>query len=131
MPAERGRPGSTRETAPPYNHGMRSPILLLPLLFILADGAACKDDEPTGADFGEACGQDDAAEELPCGDDLMCELGYCEEVCEKDEDCRSYPDAKRVCFNGACNFVCNTDWTCPDTLPVGPLQCMFEACISL
>lgn len=110
---------------------MRSPTIILlplPLLFILADGAACKDDEPTGADFGEPCGQDDAAEDLPCLDGLTCAYGYCEETCEADSDCRTYPDTKRICDLGTCNFVCDADWSCPQTLPASPLQCVFETC---
>jgi hypothetical protein len=69
---------STRGTALLYPSEMRSPTILLPLLFILADGVRCKDDAPAGGEFGEPCGGD---VETPCADGLECSLGYCEEQC--------------------------------------------------
>lgn len=123
--------GSTRETALPYNDGMRSPIILLPLLFILADGAACKDDEPALAEFGDPCGQDDAAEDLPCGDGLECSLGYCEDTCSRDEDCRSIPGVMHICDGEVCKIHCDKESVCPQNLAASPLQCVFEACSAI
>lgn len=105
--------------------------MLLPLLFVLADGVACKDQEPAVADFGEPCGQDDAAEDLPCGDGLECSLGYCEETCSKDEDCRPIPDAMHVCDGGVCKIHCDAESVCPQNLAASPLQCVFEACSAI
>ena len=57
MQAEHAPYISTRGTALLYPSEMRSPTILLPLLFILADGVRCKDDAPAHSEFGEPCGQ--------------------------------------------------------------------------
>jgi len=109
---------------------MRPTIVLLPLLLILVDGVACKDDESPTAAFGEPCGQDDPGEDLPCGDGLTCDNLYCEEVCESDADCRAISGAMHVCDAGTCKIFCDADNACPTSLPVGPLQCVFETCVA-
>lgn len=113
--------GSTRETALPYNDGMRSPIILIPLLFILADGAACKNDEPTGADFGEPCGGE---MNTSCADGLECSLFYCEEKCSDSSECRPVEGFERECALGVCHIRCdeNNNLACPQSLET-PLEC--------
>lgn len=122
---------STRETALPY-HGdaMRTPTLFLPLFFLVADGLACKDDEPTGGEFGDPCGyepEDD--EETPCAESLECDTGYCEEECQSDADCQMVPGYERMCYAGLCHFPCKTNEECPQTLAT-PLECITEWCSS-
>ena len=72
---------STRGPALPYAAGMRSSTILIPLLFILADGVRCKDDAPAGSEFGEPCGKGSGPvdAELSCASGLECYIGYCEE----------------------------------------------------
>ena len=56
---------STRVTALAYDaDAMRARTLFLPFLLLL-DGVACKDDEPTGNEFGEPCGYDLETEVAP------------------------------------------------------------------
>lgn len=117
--------GSTRETALPYNPAMRSPIMVLPLLFILVDGVACKDDEPTGGEFGDPCGGDTA---MSCGEGLECYIGYCEEKCEQDSDCQPVEGYRHECDFGLCHIVCDQDTLdCPQTLTT-PLTCGIDWC---
>ena len=131
MQAECSSPlDSTRETARPYNCAMRSPtIILLPLLFILAHGAACKDDEPTGGEFGDPCGYDaEKDENKTCGDGLECDTGYCEEKCEVDSDCQQVEGHKHICSSGLCRIPCGqTEGDCPQTLAT-PLECIITWC---
>ena len=114
--------GSTRETALPYNDGMRSPIILLPLLFILADGAACKDDdEPTGGEFGDPCGGDT---DMSCGEGLECSTGYCTEKCVEDGDCQPVDGYLQECGFGLCHIRCDEKTqSCPQSLGQ-PLECV-------
>jgi len=123
---------STRETALPY-HGdaMRSPTLLLPLFFLVADGLACKDDEPTGGEFGDPCGydpEDDSSK--TCGEGLECYIGYCEEKCEADSDCQPVEGHQHVCDAGLCHILCGqTSEGCPQSLAT-PLKCVVSWCES-
>jgi hypothetical protein len=128
--AEAAQIRSTRETAPSYPCGMRSPITLLPLLLILADGVACKDDEPTGAEFGEPC---DASEETdqssPCGTGLYCFKGYCEETCEDNSHCQPITGFRHECVAGLCHIYCDeVSRECPQTLEAAPLMCSVMWC---
>jgi hypothetical protein len=123
--------GSTRETAPSYHVGMRSPIILLPLLFILADGVACKDDEPTGAEFGEPCGYDLETEKtMNCVEDLECDIGSCKEKCDNNGDCRLIEGYNHTCSAGVCQIRCNeTTKECPQDFAI-PFECVLDACVS-
>ena len=91
---------------------MFKPTILLPLLFILGAGVGCKDDEPTGAQFGEACG------DVDCAEGLECFTGYCAETCMEDADCRPLDGFSHVCRNGGvCWIACEAPtYACPDDL---------------
>lgn len=97
---------------------MRNPTILLPLLFILADSVACKDDEPTGAEFGEPCGYDAEVDKTTyCADGLECYVGYCEEKCDSDSDCQPVEGYNHTCTGGLCHIDCDeADMSCPQTL---------------
>jgi len=120
---------STRErwtggTAQGYGSCMYKPSLLIPLMFILVDGVRCKDDEPTGALFGEACG------DVQCADGLQCE-GYCAPLCERDSDCPTIEGYRHECLTlGVCRILCEEKTlSCPQTLST-PLQCGVGTCES-
>jgi len=122
---------STRESAPSYaDAAMRNPIILLPLLFILADGLACKDDEPTGAEFGEPCDVDEEVDQSsPCGMGLYCFKGYCEETCEENSDCQPVTGFRHECVAGLCHIYCDeVSRECPQTLEASPLECSVMWC---
>ena len=131
MLAEAAQIRSTRETAPSYaDAAMRNPTILLPLLFILADGLACKDDEPTGAEFGEPCGYDPETDKTTyCSEGLDCNIGYCDEKCQTDADCQPVESFQRSCLSGICQIHC-TEQTlaCPQSLDV-PLECVLSYCV--
>lgn len=117
---------STRETALPY-HGdaMRTPLLILPLLFLVADGLACKDDEPTGGEFGDPCGYDLETDKTTyCAEGLDCYIGYCEEKCSDDSDCQSIDGYRHECEgDGLCHIYCDEgSMACPQNLAT-PLEC--------
>jgi hypothetical protein len=122
---------STRETAPSYPDAMRNPITLLPLLFILADSVACKDDEPTGAEFGEPCGYDPEADmATDCADDLECDIGSCKDKCETDADCRPIEGYAHTCAAGVCQIKCTESTNeCPQSFAT-PFECVLDACVS-
>ena len=116
---------STRAPARPYSAGMRSSTILIPLLFILADGVRCKDDAPAGGEFGEPCGGDITT---PCADGLKCYIGYCEEKCIEVSDCQLVDGSERECSGGLCHIICDETTTpCPQTLET-PLECNFRWC---
>lgn len=126
MLAEAAQIRSTRETAPSYAGAMRSPIAILPLLFILADSVACKDDEPTsGAEFGEPCDPDEQTDQSsPCGKGLYCFKGYCEENCDDNSDCQPVSEFRHECVAGLCHIYCDeVSRECPQTLEAAPLTC--------
>lgn len=129
MLADTAQNRSTRETAPSYDDAMRTPTLLLPLLLILADGIACKDDEPTGGEFGDPCADDpETMDAAPCGDDLQCFNGYCEETCEADSDCQPVDGFQHTCVGGLCHIYCDeVTRLCPQTLAT-TLTCMVLWC---
>lgn len=120
---------STRESALPYKPAMRGSAIILPLLFILADGVACKDDEPNGGEFGDPCGYDpETGEDRPCGDGLECFIGYCEETCESNDDCRPIEGYRHECDLGVCHIYCEGEMQiCPQTLGT-PLECVMLWC---
>ncbi|MBL9102743.1 MAG: hypothetical protein JNL82_17485 [Myxococcales bacterium] len=108
---------------------MRNPTILLPLLFILADGIACKDDEPTGGEFGEPCGYDpDSDEQNVCAEGFGC-YGYCEEKCEDDSDCQPVDGYRHECeADGLCHIYCAEGTSaCPQSLAT-PLECGLDWC---
>lgn len=109
---------------------MRTAIFL-PLLFILADGVACKDDEPKAGEFGEPCGYDpEVTEDRPCGDGLECFIGYCEEKCETNSDCRPIDGYRHECDGSTCHILCDEETReCPQTLET-PLECIMLWCES-
>ncbi|MBL9105130.1 MAG: hypothetical protein JNL82_29560 [Myxococcales bacterium] len=110
---------------------MRSPITLLPLLFILADGVACKEDEPaTGAEFGEPCDVDEESDQSsPCGMGLYCFKGYCEETCEVNSDCQPVAGFRHECVAGLCHIYCDAvSLECPQSLEASPLMCSVMWC---
>jgi len=116
---------STRGPARAYAAAMRSSTILIPLLFILADGVRCKDDAPAGGEFGEPCGGDITT---PCQDDLQCLIGYCEEKCMDDSDCQAVEGNERECYGEICRIVCDeTTMPCPQTLAT-PLECNLGWC---
>lgn len=120
MLADAAQNRSTRESAPSYDDAMRTPTILLPLLLILADGVACKDDEPTG-EFGDPCGGDVTT---PCGDGLECFIDYCEEKCTNVGDCQPIDGYQRECKFGLCHILCDEmSQECPQTLGT-PLECV-------
>ena len=115
---------STRAPARPYSAGMRSTTILIPLLFILADGVRCKDDAPAGGEFGEPCGEIDT----PCADGLKCYIGYCEEKCTEDSDCQPVEGYRHECDAGVCHILCDQPpHTCPQTLGT-ELECISAWC---
>ena len=105
---------------------MRTSTFLIPLLFILADGIACKDDAPKGAEFGEPCGGDEGT---PCADGLECYIGYCEEKCVEDSDCQPVEGYRHECeAGGLCHIYCEeSTLSCPQTLAT-PLECGIGWC---
>jgi len=115
----------TGGTAQGYGTCMYKPTLLIPLMFILVDGVRCKDDEPTGAQFGEACKD----EPPPCADDLQCDNGYCAQVCADNSDCEPIAGFRHECHNtGACWITCDEKTLeCPQSLGV-PLTCVLGWC---
>ncbi len=116
---------STRGPALPYPAGMRSTTILIPLLMILANDVRCKDDEPAGGEFGEACGGEIKA---PCQDGLKCLIGYCEEECMDDSDCQPVEGNQRECHDALCRIVCDdAAMPCPQTLAT-PLECNLGWC---
>ena len=127
MQAEHVATVSTRGTALLYPSEMRSSKYLLPLLFILADGVRCKDDEPARSEFGEPCGGD---VKTPCADGLDCYIGYCEEKCTEDSDCQPVAGYQHECQvgKGLCHIVCDeVAMPCPQTLAT-PLECNLGWC---
>ena len=116
---------STRGPALPYAAGMRSSTILIPLLFILADGVRCKDDAPAGGEFGAPCGEIDT----PCAEELKCYIGYCEEKCADDSDCQVVEGYRHECeAGGVCHIYCDeTSLACPQTLAT-PLECGIGWC---
>ena len=123
---------STRVTALAYDaDAMRARTVLLPFLLLLADGVACKDDEPTGNEFGEPCGYDlETDKEMTCADGLTCYVGYCEEVCMSDADCQSIDGYSHRCEAGICHIQCNEmTLSCPQSLAT-PLECGVSWCKS-
>ena len=118
---------STRGPAPAYAADMRNSTILIPLLFILADGVRCKDDAPTGGEFGEPCGGDITT---PCAEGLMCNIGYCEEKCSDDSDCQPIDGYLHECDFGMCHILCDESTkACPQNFEV-PLKCEFLWCAS-
>ncbi len=118
---------STRGPALPYPPGMRTSTILIPFLFILAAGVACKDDANPGAQFGEPCGDESAS----CGDGLGCYIGYCEEMCKTDDDCQPVEGYRHECEpDGLCHIYCDEQSeACPQTLAT-PLECVLLWCES-
>jgi hypothetical protein len=120
---------STRDTAPSYDDAMRTPTILLPLLLILADGVACRDDEPTGGEFGDPCGYNPADDEpKTCAEGFGC-FGYCEEKCTDDSDCQPVDGYRHECENdGLCHIYCaEGSLACPQDLAT-PLECGIAWC---
>ena len=115
----------TGGTAQGYRPCMYKPTLLIPLMFILVDGVRCKDDEPTGPQFGEACGDEE------CAEGLECSTGYCAELCEFASDCRPIEGYIHECrAQGVCRIVCEeTTLACPQTLGT-PMKCGVGVCES-
>ena len=123
----RAEPASdaTRGPALPYAAGMRSSTILIPLLFILADGVRCKDDAPAESEFGEPCGQGSGPidAELSCASGLECYIGYCEEKCTDDSDCQTVDGYRHECDSGLCHIYCDeSTLACPQDLGT-PLKC--------
>ena len=115
---------STRVTALAYDaDAMRARTLFLPFLLLL-DGVACKDDEPTGNEFGEPCGYDlETDEEMTCADGLACNIGYCDQTCNQASDCEPVAGYERDCSANVCRIVCESQTrTCPQSLGT-PLTC--------
>ena len=121
---------STRAIALRYPGDMRSSKFLLPLLIILVDGVRCKDEAPTGGEFGDPCGKGSGPmdAELSCGGGLECYIGYCEEKCSDDSDCQPVEDYRRECELGLCHIVCAEETlACPQNLGT-PLKCGIAWC---
>lgn len=117
----------TGGTAQGYGACMRKPMFLIPLLFILADGVRCKEDEPAKAQFGEACN-----EEPPfCGDGLECFSGYCAELCKGDSDCSAIDGFRHECSaRDLCVIYCDASTlACPQDLGT-PMKCGVGLCES-
>ena len=115
---------STRGPALPYPAGMRTSTFLIPIFMILANDIHCKDDAPTGGEFGEPCGEIDT----PCADGLKCYIGYCEEKCTDDSDCQPIEGYRHECDAGLCHIPCDDPPnTCPQTLGT-PLECISAWC---
>ena len=111
---------------------MRSSTILIPLLFILADGVRCKDDAPARSEFGEPCGDGSGpmGAELSCADGLKCYIGYCEETCMDDSDCQPVEGYRHECDLELCHIFCDdVSKACPDTLET-PLECIMLWCES-
>lgn len=124
---------STRDTALAYDgDAMRTQTILLPILLLLADSIACKDDEPTGAEFGEPCGYNPETDKTAyCADGLDCYVGYCEEKCQDDSDCQPVDGWQHECSGGICHIICDeVAMPCPQTLAT-PLECQFEWCVAI
>ena len=118
---------STRGPALPYPPGMRTSTILIPLLLVLANDVACKDDAPKGGEFGDLCGGDVTN---PCADGLKCYIGYCEEKCADDSDCQPIEGFRHECDGGLCHIYCDeAPYTCPQTLET-PLKCVATWCES-
>ncbi len=117
---------STRGPALPYPSGMRNSTILIPLLMILANDVRCKEDEaPVGSEFGEPCGGEMG---MPCADGFKCYIGYCEEKCADDSDCRPVEGSERECYGDLCHIVCDeTTMPCPQSLAT-PLECTLGWC---
>lgn len=117
----------TGETAQGYGTCMFKPTILIPLMFLLGVGVGCKDDEPIGAQFGEAC----AEEGQPCADGLRCELGYCAQLCKDDSECQTIEGFRHECvLDGVCYIYCDEKTlACPQTLGT-PMKCGIETCES-
>lgn len=128
--------GSTRDTALAYDgDAMRTQTILLPILLpillLLADGVACKDDEPSGAEFGEPCGYDPETDKTAyCADGLDCYVGYCEEKCQDDSDCQPIEGYAHQCSGGLCHIVCDKTMSCPQTLATS-LECNMIWCAAI
>jgi hypothetical protein len=121
---------STRGPARAYAADMRSATILIPLLFILADGVRCKDDAPAGSEFGEPCGKGSGPvdAELSCASGLECYIGYCEEQCTNDSDCQPVEGYRHECDAGLCHIPCDqSPYTCPQTLGT-ELECITAWC---
>ena len=118
-----GRGRWTGGTAQGYRTCMFKPTILLPLMFLLGIGVGCKDDEPTGAQFGEPCG------DVQCADGLECSTGYCAELCDVDSDCQPIEGYVHECRSqGVCRIVCNEETlACPQTLGT-PMECGVGVC---
>ena len=117
----------TGETAQGYGACMLKPTLLIPLMFLLGSGIGCKDDESTGAQFGEACKDDPP----PCADELQCDTGYCAQSCEDDGDCQPIEGFLHECRSGGvCWILCDEKTlACPQSLGV-PMKCGLGVCES-
>ncbi len=116
---------STRGPALPYPGGMRSSTILIPLLMILANDVACKDDAPKGAEFGEPCGGEMGT---PCAEGLKCLIGYCEDKCVEVSDCQPVEGNQRECYGEICRIICDDKtMPCPQDLAT-PLECSFGWC---
>jgi len=106
---------------------MRSSTILIPLLMILANDVACKDDAPKGGEFGDPCGDES---DTPCADGLKCYIGYCEEKCMDDSDCQPVEGYPHECDLGLCHIICDeVENKCPQTLET-PLKCIVLWCES-
>lgn len=129
MLADAAQIRSTRDTAPSYDDAMRTPTILLPLFLILADGIACKDDEPTGGEFGDPCGYNPEDDEpKTCAEGFECYIGYCAEKCEADSDCQPVDGYRHECDIGVCHILCDENTqSCPQTLAT-PLECVMLWC---
>lgn len=120
-------PASTRGLALAYPTAMRSPLFVLPLLLTLTSPLACKEEEATGAEFGEPCGGDAG---ISCSVGLECYIGYCEEQCDSDIDCRTIDGFQHKCDAGLCHIYCDeAPYMCPQTLAT-PLECVTTWCES-
>ena len=116
---------STRGPALPYPPGMRTSTILIPLLLVLANDVACKDDAPKGGEFGDPCGGDEGT---PCAEGLECYIGYCEEKCDDDSDCQPIEGFRHECDAKLCHILCDeAPNVCPQTLAT-PLECITTWC---
>jgi len=110
--------GSTRGLALAYPTAMRSSIFMLPLLLLATSN--CKDEAPSGGDFGTPCGKGSgtADAELTCGSGLGCYIGYCEEQCTDDSDCQPVDGFRHECEDdGLCHIYCEeATLACPQSL---------------
>ena len=115
----------TGATSRAYVACMYKPTLMIPLLFIFANGIGCKEDAPAVAQFGEACNEDPPL----CGDGLECSTGYCAEVCADNSDCQQIEGFRHECLViGLCAILCDAKTlSCPQTLGT-PMKCGVDAC---